>query len=92
MSFATKLANNDIQEEAIKKIETWLKKLNKKVVGGTKIGKYYGTVILDLTYQGGEIYIHEDGFNETEYGNPGVTVNDIPVNSFCDLKLALENN
>lgn len=91
MSFATRMASNDVQEKAIKKIEWWLEKIDKKVVGGTTIGKYQDTVILDLTYQGGEIYVHSNGFEDTDNGYPGVTVNDIPVNSFYEFKKAINN-
>lgn len=41
----------------------WLSEIGKKIVGGTAIGKYYDTLILDVTYQGSEIYYNTD--NET---------------------------
>lgn len=93
MSFATRLAKNDVQEEAIAQIEKWLKKLGKQVVGGTAIGKYYDTVILDLTYNGGEIYVHSNGFEDTDHGYEGVTVNDVHIkdeNCFLDFKNAVQ--
>jgi len=63
----TRYAATDEQEEAISVIEKWLKKLNMNIVGVTTIGKSPQTVILDLTYQGSEIYIPSDGFNSGEY-------------------------
>jgi len=89
MSFATRLATNDEQEKVIKIIESWLKKLDKVIVGGTRIGKYYDTVILDLTHNGSEIYIHSNGWDDTDYGNPGVEVNGVHIigpNCFEDFK------
>ena len=79
MSFATRLASNDEQESAIKTIEKWLKKLGKPIVGGTTIGKYYDTVILDLTHNGSEIYINSNGWEDTEHGYPGVEVKNIHI-------------
>jgi hypothetical protein len=79
MSSYARFANSDEQEYAIKKIESWLNKINVEIVGGAKIGKNYDTVILDLTYQGGEIYVHINGFEDTDYGNPGVLVNDVHI-------------
>ena len=86
MSFATRMASNDVQEDAIRTIERWCKRLHKSLVGGTCIGKYYDTVILDLTYNGSEIYIHSNGFEETEYGNAGVTVKGTPITSEDDFE------
>lgn len=94
MSFATRMATTDEQENAIATIEKWLKSVGKQVVGGTTIGKYYDTVILDLTHNGGEIYVHANGWEDTEFGNPGVTVNGVHVRdeeSFDEFKEALEN-
>ena len=86
MSYATRFATNKVQEEVINVIEKWLKEMNFKIVGGTRIGKYCDTIILDLTYQGGEIYIHSNGFEDTDYGNPGVTVNDIHIKGKHDFE------
>ena len=44
----------------VKKVAGWAEKSGKKIVGGTAIGKNYSTLILDLTYHGGEIYINTD--------------------------------
>ena len=93
MSFATRLASNNEQENAIKTIEYWLKRLGKVVVGGTTIGKYYDTVILDITHNGSEIYIHSNGWDDTDHGYPGVEVNGIHItgpNKFEEFKKAIE--
>lgn len=43
-------------------IAKWLSEVNKKIVGGTAIGKNYNTIVLDITYQGSEIHYNiEDG-------------------------------
>lgn len=44
----------------VKKIAGWVEKSGNNIVGGTAIGKNYSTLILDLTYHGGEIYINTD--------------------------------
>jgi hypothetical protein len=66
----------------VNKIAGWAEKAGKKIVGGTAIGKNYGTLILDLTHQGGQIRIDLD---EEE-----VTVNDEPVNNYKSFVSALE--
>ena len=94
MSFATRMAATDVQEETIATIEGWLKSLGKCVVGGTTMGKYQDTVLLDLTHNGGEIYVHANGWEDTDYGNPGVVVNGIHIQddeSFEEFKEALES-
>lgn len=91
MSFATRLAQNDEQEAAIRKIESWVKKSGLRIVGGTQIGKYYDTVILDLTHNGSEIYIHSNGFEDTDHGYPGVTVYNEPVKNYTDFKNAIQD-
>ena len=92
MSKYSRLASTDLQEEAISQIESWVKRAKKCIVGADTIGKYPQTVILDLTYHGSEIYVHADGFEDTEYGNPGVTVNGEAVYDYQDFKKALEEN
>lgn len=42
----------------VNKVAGWAQKAGKRIVGGTAIGKGYNTLILDLTYQGGEIRIN----------------------------------
>lgn len=44
----------------VKQVARWAEKAGKRIVGGTAIGKNYSTLILDLTYQGGEIRINID--------------------------------
>ena len=61
MSRYTRLASTDEQERAIAKLERKLEAKGIKLKGGTTIGKSPQTVILDLTYQGGEIRINSDG-------------------------------
>lgn len=57
----TRYAETDEQEEMITQIEKWATKIKMPIRGGTTIGKHPQTVILDLTYQGSEIYINSDG-------------------------------
>jgi len=52
----------------------WLSGVGKKIVGGTAIGKNYGTLILDITHQGSEIYY------DTESGKVEVNGQKIPFN------------
>jgi hypothetical protein len=54
MSFAKRKGVTAI----VKKVANWAQKAGKRVVDGTAIGKGYNTLILDLTYQGGEIHIN----------------------------------
>lgn len=44
----------------VNQVARWAEKMGKRIVGGTAIGKDYSTLILDLTYQGGEIRINTD--------------------------------
>jgi hypothetical protein len=44
----------------VKKAATWAEKAGKRISGGTAIGKNYSTIILDMKYQGSEIYINLD--------------------------------
>jgi hypothetical protein len=44
----------------VKKVATWAEKAGKRISGGTAIGKNYSTIILDMKYQGSEIYINLD--------------------------------
>ncbi len=61
MSRYTRMAATDKQEQAIQTIEKVLKRINKTIVGGTTVGKAPQSVVLDLTYQGCEIYVDSDG-------------------------------
>lgn len=38
----------------------WLSEIGKKIVGGTAIGKDYGTLVLDVTHQGSEIHYNTE--------------------------------
>lgn len=44
----------------VKKAAGWAEKAGKYISGGTAIGKNYSTIILDMKYQGAEIYINLD--------------------------------
>jgi len=54
----------------VKKVATWAEKSGKRIVGGTAIGKNYSTLVLDITYQGGEIRIDTDNDRITLNGKP----------------------
>ena len=42
----------------VNKVAGWAEKASKSIVGGTAIGKNYSTLILDMRYNGSEIYIN----------------------------------
>ena len=63
------MAQTDVQEKAIERIEKIIERKGLKIVGGTTIGKEPQTVLLDLTYQGGEIRIDNDGKIEINYND-----------------------
>jgi hypothetical protein len=42
----------------VNKVAGWAEKAGKSIVGGTAIGKNYSTLILDMRYNGSEIYIN----------------------------------
>jgi len=48
----------------VKKIAKWIEKASggkrQGISGGTAIGKYYDTLVLDVNYQGSEIYLYTD--------------------------------
>lgn len=67
------------QQDAVKTISRWCDKLKHPIVGGTAIGKYYDTLVLDLTYNGSQIYVNESGFGKTELGYDGVTINNVGI-------------
>ena len=55
------LSDRPWQMQAAKQVNRWLFSLYKRgVCGGTAIGKHYDTLILDVTYQGSEIYIEDN--------------------------------
>jgi ribosomal protein L21E len=76
-------AKNRGIESLVKKVATWAEKAGKRVVGGVAIGKNYGTLVLDLTYQGGEVRIDID--------NEEVTLNGKSVVDARSFKKALES-
>lgn len=57
----TRLSQTDEQEKSIELVERAVNLAGERIVGGTTIGKEPQTVILDLTYQGGEIYVNSEG-------------------------------
>lgn len=61
MSMWSRYASTDAQEESIQQIEEWLEGTEKKIVGAVTIGKAPQSVILDLTYHGGEIHVNREG-------------------------------
>lgn len=65
----------------VNQVARWAEKAGKRIVGGTAIGKNYSTLILDLTYQGGEVRINTD--NET------IEVNGDLVDSYSGFVTAL---
>jgi len=65
----------------VNQVNRWAKKLGKRVVGGTAIGKHHNTLILDLTYQGSEVRINTE--------NDTIEVKDKDVKDFNSFKAAL---
>ena len=61
MSKYTRLASTDAQEQAIATVEKAFKKAKRNIAGYTTIGKSPQTVILDVKYQGSDIYITSEG-------------------------------
>jgi hypothetical protein len=66
----------------VQKVARWAEKAGKRIVGGTAIGKNYNALVLDLTYNGGEIYI--DCFKKQ------VRVNDQYVDDYDSFEYALD--
>ena len=54
----------------VNKVANWAEKSGKKIRGGTAIGKNYDTLILDLSYQDGAIYIDIPEGTVELYGEP----------------------
>jgi hypothetical protein len=44
--------------QLVNTVAGWAEKVGKKISGGTAIGKNYDTLVLDMTYNGSEIYIN----------------------------------
>lgn len=68
----------------VNKVAQWAEKMGKRIVGGTAIGKNYDTLILDLTYQGGEIYI--------DCNTEEIEVKGEPVSDYISFVSAAEEN
>ena len=69
------------QQRSARKICKWCEDLGHGIVGGTAVGKYYDTLILDLTYNGGQISVYDDGT---------IKLNEEVVNSKRDVKAKLD--
>jgi hypothetical protein len=72
----------------VKKIAKWIQKASngerQGICGGTAIGKGYDTLVLDIVYQGSEIYL--DIYNGT------ITFLDEPVSNYKDFKMIWDQN
>jgi hypothetical protein len=68
----------------LKQIARWVEKSGKRIVGGTAIGRGYDTLVLDVTYQGSEIYW------DTDTGE--IEVNKQPVTDLKTMRKALEES
>lgn len=68
MQFAKKTGPEAVT--LLKKVAGWAQKSGKSIVGGTAIGKYYSTLILDLSHHGSEIRIDLDEYTVTVYDTP----------------------
>jgi hypothetical protein len=68
----------------VNQVARWAEKAGMKIVGGTAIGKNYDTLILDLTYQGGEVAINCE--------NESIEVNGEPVDDYISFLSAAEEN
>ena len=62
----------------VTQVANWAEKLNKKILDGSAIGKGYNTLVLDMSYEGGEIYINVD--------TGKITMFDEDIKSFSDFK------
>jgi len=62
----------------VNKVAGWAEKVGKRITGGTAIGKYYSTLVLDMGYQTSDIYINTDDETIKLYGEE--------VNSFPEFK------
>lgn len=74
--------------DVVKKIARWIVKASGGerygIVGGTAIGKGYDTLVLDVTYQGSQIYY------DTYEG--GITFMDEKVHDYKDFKRIWDEN
>jgi hypothetical protein len=68
----------------VNKAAGWAEKVGKRITGGTAIGKYYSTLILDMGYQTSDIYINTDNETIELYGEE--------VNSFPEFKKVYDDH
>lgn len=68
----------------VNKAAGWAEKVGKRITGGTAIGKYYSTLILDMGYQTSDIYINTDDETIELYGEE--------VNSFPEFKKVYDDH
>lgn len=87
MSQYCRLASNEKQKSVIETIENWAKKIHKPICNAYLIGKDHNIIIFDLSYHGCEIYIHANGWENTDDGSPGVTVNNVHITGPNQFKL-----
>jgi len=73
----SRYAQTDDQEQLISDLEKTLAKLGKRITGGTTIGKSPQTVVLDLTFQGSEIYVNASDPDRDREAS--VKINDVEV-------------
>ena len=66
------------------KVAGWVQRLGKRIGGGTAVGKYYSTLVLDIKYQGSEIRIDLDTDEIEFFGQP--------VRSFNEFKAVWEES
>ena len=67
----------------VRQVDGWATKVGKRITGGTAIGKNYDTLVLDLTHQGGEIYIN--------LSDESIEVHGEPVTNFKEFEMAVMN-
>ena len=81
----TRTATTDEQEAALRKLKSWLPKLGFAHFSSAPMPETYSPtiVLVDLTYHGSEIYVHQDG-DITIRGRGD------PVYSISDLRTELE--
>jgi hypothetical protein len=68
----------------VNKVARWAEKVGMGIKGGTAIGKNYDTLVLDLTYQGGEIRINCE--------NESIEVNGEEVDDYTSFMNAAKEN
>lgn len=79
-----KFAKERGAEVLVNKVARWVESVGKWISGGTAIGKNYSTLILDIRYQGSEIYINLENGQVELYGEP--------VNTLQQFKQVFEAN